>query len=147
MAKSYRTLQLLAKLEDEVQQEPLVRVVIGGLVLVQSLTATAAVHSTIKNQILRTVVGAFAIEVLLDILLLLTVMAGVHRTSTRCKMTFSGGNDKWKSRFLRSCSPVKIHFGAINYVDKTMPLNTVNFANNLTVHLLLLCDNYNRLHK
>ncbi len=45
---------------------------------------------------------------------------------------------KWKQRFYRSCAPLKIRFGSINFVDRLTPLACVDFSNGLTMQLLLV---------
>lgn len=44
---------------------------------------------------------------------------------------------KWKQRFYKSCSLVKIRFASTNFVDRLTPLACVDLANELTLEWLL----------
>lgn len=72
--------------------------------------------------------------------------AHVHETSisvltemNRHLITMTTTKDrKQRKRFHNSCSPIKVRLGSVNFVESLTPLNFINFANNLTLQIVLV---------
>lgn len=63
----------------------------------------------------------------------LQCMKDLHRT-----VRLSLKERKYLKRLVKSCSLIKAGFGSNNFVESLTPLNCIDFANCLTVQLLLL---------
>lgn len=64
----------------------------------------------------------------------------LHRMRRHLSVTKVTKKRIQQQRFLRSCSPLKVRLGSINFVDSLTPLNFVDFGNGLAVQLLLVGD-------
>jgi len=67
-----------------------------------------------------------------------TVLDKLITLNTPGKNNSSRLEFKWRQRFYRSCSTIKIKFGAINHLDELSPLNFINNALDLSVNMILL---------
>ncbi|CAL8133409.1 unnamed protein product [Orchesella dallaii] len=76
------------------------------------------------------------------ILFIYGIFADVFRVSKRvqremnCKVEFK--KNKWYTRFLKTCPPIRIFIGGTNFFDELTPLTLEDFVVNQTVSLLLL---------
>lgn len=128
-------------------------VLMVAAVIIQSISTTMLVKLEwiSVNMIPLMVFSVTAVDATLACVVCLGGMAGVFTESTQvmCKLkrhlcslylqhSKKREEARWQRRFLRSCTLIKIRFGGFNYVDQLTPVNCMNFANSLTVQLLLL---------
>lgn len=158
----YRTIQVLACIANEIQQKVFMSViVIAATFLISLCTATVVwLPWTIDNLLSILMFLTIGIDCTLAVVTSVGGMAGVYTESVKVirKLQTSigiiGGGGyrnlvgrgdgcgsmevKWKQRFYRSCMSIKIRFASINFVDRLTPLACVDFANDLTLQLLLI---------
>lgn len=146
---AYRTLYILGLLQNEIQKDPLSQVIATALIILQSVSTSTLIRVKSKSGIVFTIVlGLISMDTIIALIFILGVMAQVYTQSKdslrNCKRALTYNfriKPKWTQRFLISCAPIKVRFGSINFIDRMTPLNCVNFANNLTVQLLLVSEN------
>lgn len=144
----YRTLQLLANLMNSITQNELNTMLAYGGILVLSLSEATLV----KLAFMTTNVAIFLLFLFLllnsyiGLIVIFTGFARVHESSNsvlkdmkRHMSTIKMAKDrKQRKCFHNSCSSIKVYLGSVNFVDSLTPLNFINFANNLTVQIVLV---------
>lgn len=45
---------------------------------------------------------------------------------------------KWRHRFFKSCKPIRVGFGSINFVDALTPLTCVDMGNNMAANFVMM---------
>lgn len=146
--RAYRILQILGILLNEVQQHELVTGVIVTAVCLLSLSTTSLTRVNLSRQQNIIVFGLLLIlmiDCILTMIVLLGGMALVNTTSSDRLLRFrklfvrpSRIEGRVIKKICRSCDTVKIRFGSFNFVNNLTPLKCIDFANNLTVQLLLI---------
>ncbi|CAL8128269.1 unnamed protein product [Orchesella dallaii] len=70
------------------------------------------------------------------------ILAGVYKISKNVNEAMNCNErlktNKWFTRFLKTCPPIRIFIGGNNFLDELMPLTLEDFVINQTVSLLLL---------
>lgn len=146
----YRTLQILGGLMNQVQQKVLISGIVFGAIPILSFYIVLIIRmfNLINNVWLFGLMTMNAIGTLLVLLILLGGMANVCSASEKhlkhtlinilsCK-NVSVREARMLKKFSNSCSTIKVRFGSLNYIDKLTPLNCIDFANCLSVQLLLV---------
>ncbi len=160
----YRSIQILACIANEIQQKVFVSTVVIAATIMTSICTTTVVKlpwtsGNIMPLLMFSIVG---VNCVLAIVTSVGGMASVYTESVKVTRklqksigiiggggyrTFVNVNRvcmgrwleiKWKQRFYRSCVPIKIRFGSINFVDRLTPLACLDLANGVTLQLLLL---------
>lgn len=159
-AMIYRSIQYLAGLMNEIQQYILLIVIVGLIFGQSSSTALMIILSTGTGNSFNVLI--FLVIMMECIAATMVVFGGMSITfleSQKCfqelqqdlveryKMKYnrerklSALEFKWRKRFYKSCGLITFRFGSLNFVDQRTPLNCVDFANGMTVQLLLLGRN------
>lgn len=145
---------MLGIIQNEVQKELVTVVLFAILLSLQSFAGVALVRlPKSAGGLLLVVLAALAFDSILGQLVILGILAKPFAQSKHsliiCKTNlgkmraeFAHSKDfRYMQKFVKSWSHVKIQFGSINYLDEQTPLNCINFANNLTLQLLLITSN------
>lgn len=141
----YRELQLLGKSYNDVQTK-------GGMftnlivneILVLTLSLTGFIRElTSKNEWDFVAVGLFGMLTNNTMFLIIVAIGGMAelRRSSKSILNYSSRHafqDRWYKRFRKSCTPIKVTFGAANFIEDLTPLRCIDFAVQLSVELLLL---------
>lgn len=151
LAVMYRSIQVLVVLVNEIQQWGFVGAIVLGGVLFQAFCACTVTQLpwTSENIIPLGILSVITFNSMFTIIIVVGGMGTVYvesRTALiKLKESVAGKNQikgrydvKWTRMFHKSCNLIKIRFGSINFVDQLTPLNCIDFANGLTVQLLLL---------
>jgi len=152
--RRYRQLQILARLHNNIQQKIITTAVIISAPLLLAFSTHTVVKSpwNVENAGIIIVFGFIGVNC---IVIITTVFGGFADVCSKSKtylrqlkrnsmkMSWVGGNwgkwtTKWYGRFWKSCSFIRIRFGAANFVEPNTPLRCLDCAVNLTVNLLLL---------
>lgn len=144
-----RNIQLLSNLCNEIQQTVLLTTLIVGTVMVTSgcLVPLLQIPRTTKNAPVLFMLLGCCVESIICELFVFSGMVTVHKKSKAlirqlmCETCFKRKNRKdgrLIRKFARSCCPIKIKFGANNFIEELTPLKCVTFALRLTVQILLL---------
>lgn len=151
----YRELQLLGNLSNTIQQRIVTPSILVISIVVHALCLAASVLLIKDDHLSENWIAlAYFVLMTVDILLLIVVLYGgmscVYRESKyilkyvkQCqRLAVAAGVPRrkmmWQRIFFRSCAPLKIKFGANNFVDELTLLNSFNFSLGLVVQLLLL---------
>ncbi len=149
----YRNIQVLNILCNEAQKNVLMPFVILVGIGMESMGTAALLRISwnYENMFWLMCFGVLAVTAILAILLVLGGMAQTFQESKSILARLQKKNcgvrlkprkgrlaSKWRKRFYWSCTPVKIRVGEINFIDRHTPLNCLNFANGLTVNILLI---------
>ncbi len=138
-------------------------IVIGATILVSLCTTTLVWLPWVsENYLALLMFTTIGVDCMLAVVTSVGGMAGVYTESVKVTKelqkslgiiggggyrTFANGNRvptghwlavKWKQRFFKSCTPVKVRFASINFIDRCTPLACLDFANGITLQLLLL---------
>lgn len=146
----YRTLQYLGILVNEILKTSIVTAMMICSIFTQAFSCVLLIlmfdsHKTWIEFLMATVILGDSVPILVILVgglarvwvISSQVLKNVRRhTLIRSTKCITSGKPKLK--FLNSCSCIRVGFGDLNFVDQTTPLNCVDFANNLTVQLLLL---------
>lgn len=147
VAVTYRQIQLLAKLNNGIQQKAYMSLIIFSAIVQQSFGVTALLKLpwSAENIIGLVVACILVVDTTAAMVVLLGGMAAVNTTSDEVAnklqknlTTFRGKERRWRNRFYKSCGGIRIYFGTFNFVEQLTPLNCIDFANGLTIQLLLL---------
>lgn len=143
LLKKYRTLQILGVLQNEIQQQFLLTELVVASIVLLSLCTTIVTKLGISG-----IVAVVCIIIVVDCLSILTVLLGgmamVHSTSVKgtqqlmALLALEKANFKTRRMIYKSLVSIKMRFGSINFVDSLTPLKCIDYANSLTVQLLLL---------
>ncbi len=148
--KTYRSVQVLASIMIDAKLNIILGVVSMCVVIMQAACLASFVKFSRENSsngagilffsAMVWVCGWFTMGVL-------GMQAGVYQESKGGLRKGKGNclaknmttyERKLRQRFLTSCFPIRVGFGSINFVDRLTPLVCIDFANDLTVNLLLL---------
>lgn len=153
--KKYRQIHILAKLGNDVQQMTLTvgTIALGIISQPISLVALIRLQYSASTLIPFMFVGLTFLETVLFMVVCVGGWSGsgiyqeskvLLRAYNRHIVEFTaigewtGNRNRWAQRFIKSCQLIKIRFGSLNFIEERTPLNCLDFANNLTVELLLL---------
>lgn len=133
---------------NEIQQKIPMSVIVVAGILAQSLSMTTLVKLPWKSDNILSLIlyAGVLINCILAMSVTLGGMAGIlgqcentlknlHSHNT---LTASRKEQRCRKIFYRSCMAIKVRFGSINFVDQLTPLNCINFANDMTLNLLLV---------
>lgn len=144
----YRTLQLLATLMNSVIQDEMNTMLACTAILISSLSEAIVVKLAFmgNNTAIFLLFLFLMLNCYLGLIVIFTGFANVHKTSNsvlrnmnRHLSTITTTKErKQRKRFHYSCSSIKVRLGSVNFVDSLTPLNFINFANNLTVQIVLV---------
>lgn len=105
-------------------------------------------HPTKDNLVKFVMFGVLLVECSLLLVVLLGGMAEIYQQSCasfnmfrKCmalKYKENQKDVKWQTKFFRSCGYMKVKFGSINFIDNCTALVCMDFANNLSLQLLLI---------
>lgn len=147
----YRYIQLLVDLNNEILQKSVMPVLITGTTLVMGFSLATVVHTpwTLENILVLLLTFAEYMDCFLFQIFCLGGMAGVYKASKvaflnlkcQCGNISAVRNRMWMRRFLKSCTVAKVKFGGNNFVEELTPLNTVGWAINISVQVLLFHRN------
>lgn len=143
----YRTLQVLGILMNEIQQKFLITSLVIAATLILSCGMTVVVQMPFtKGNLLQ--LSVFLVLMTDSALLLIVILGNMSKVLVqshrifevvRTHMTTQKISDrKQMEKFLKSCNFVKVRFGTLNYIDSLTPIKCIDFANDLTVQLLLI---------
>lgn len=144
----YRKIQILNGLCNEFQQTTLILVLITASIVIQaiSMVSLALIRWNEANFVALVFCCQSMIYGFLVVVVYLGGMANIFQKSNQAlerkrqyKLNISDRrNRNWRHRFYLSCSPVKLRFGNVNYIDRLTPLTCTVFVNRLTLQFLLL---------
>lgn len=146
----YRTLQCLGILFNEILQKVIVTAVVVCTIVFQAFCSAILIspRDSQKGWIEMGFMILMIVNSVAVLLLLMGGLAGVYVMSndvleiamrhTLVPVKNCRRSRKIDVRFLRSCQCIKVGLGDLNFVDKTTPLNCIDFSNALTLQLLLL---------
>lgn len=148
----YRHIQLLTAINNDIQQKTLLSLVISCAITIQALGMTSFVNLKWNyDNADGILIAAILVTAGLGLIMVfLSGVASIYKTSIKVvdRLTCQLAKSKFRLYtrreyqqrciLLRSCAPVKIRFGSINFVDQLTPLNCMEWANDVTVQLLLL---------
>lgn len=155
VSKQYRTLQVLGTIMNGVQQKVWITYTIVGTIMCQCLSFSLVIKTIQTKSYNHNLIllGVFSVVGLNDVLLLSFLVGGMaqvmeesHKLIRQWKKPPSTLGIKicreklWESRFVKGCDIIKVRFGALNFIDKVTPLNCLDFANEITVHILLIAQ-------
>lgn len=143
----YRHVQLISGLCNEIQQKMLLAPLIVIVILINSFSLAILAHVSIvsENLILACFLVAVFVDSVLIILFCLGEMVAVNRRSKAFIQNLKfynpstlGESDRlWTRKFAQACQPIKIKFGANNFIEKLTPLKCLSCAARLTIQILL----------
>lgn len=138
----FRHIQFLTVLLNEVQKGTLIAVLLWSSTFILSLAVSMLVISSIEDWTSLATLTLIVVDCTLEILIILGGMSTVYITSRRALVTkpklYSCSDARWLRRFLRSCQPLKIRIGSVNFVDELTPLNCFHVSITLGVNIILL---------
>lgn len=141
-ATAYRSIQILALLANQIQQRVFMIILILAGTLVQSLSATTLIKLPWSAENLIAVIVFSVVFSNCALVVVVTVggFAEIHSKSgsTIHLVKQRNENIQWRKRFYKSCIPIKIKFGSINFIERQTPLVCIDYANALTLQLLLI---------
>lgn len=145
---TYRYLQILAHLCNEVLQQWILPVLIAGTVVglgvsLPTLITTSSKVGNIPVQILLAVTCA---DYVLFLMFILRGLAEVLGESNRALQGIVPSllvipdrkSRKCTPLFLKSCGQLKMKFGGNSFIEMLSPLNCISHSGQLSVHILLL---------
>lgn len=149
LALNYRKLQVGAIMMNEVQQKVLLTLVITASIVMFPISANLLIRNSQaeSNIFVLALPGVILVG---SILVMLFVLGGMSQLSLYSELYIRHGKQlpvkypriaierRLSLKFWRSCSIITAKFGSINFVDVLTPLNCIDFANHLTLQLLLL---------
>lgn len=149
---TYRQIQLLSGLHNEVQSKEIMSVVsVFPCFLIPMATMILLRFPwTSENFMLMAIAAYVLVDSIIAVLFVLGGQAGVWidskvllekvgQLNVSRVVAFSTRESRWQKRFWKSCGNlIKVKFGASNFVDEETPLNCLNCAISFTVQLLLL---------
>lgn len=152
ISQIYRHIQVMSTLNNVIQQNRIIVVLMSAGILLQSLSIFMVVrHPWNWTHLLPLGIYTMLLtDCTLAIIVLTGGMANIYSDSklilSRLRTNILSGNDnllprielKWARKFYKSCDPLKVKFGSTNFFEANTPLNCMNFANGLTVNILLL---------
>lgn len=145
---TYRHIQLLATLSNEIQQ----KWVIPGSILISTVVFGFSLAFVVKIPAEKENIPGLGLMFLLCLdtgiflLLCLGTFADVYKQSklTSQKLRADLANivgksrSKWAQRFLKSCGVIKMKFGGNNFVEELTPLNCLHHGLEMSVQIILL---------
>lgn len=153
----YREFYILATLANNLQQSSVNIATIAGAISAQPIILVSLLKlkystSTLVPMLLLTVTF---LEAMQFIVIFVGGWAGIYAESKALLNSYgryiarshsyaykagftSKVKLKWMRRFVKSCQLIKIRFGSLNFIEELTPLTCLDFANNLTIQLLLL---------
>lgn len=114
------------------------------VITVQAITAVALIELEMGSTFMKMLMGLYNIVSILANTLYFGVFATVFvqsdETLKRCRkpIYWKPGTSKWTRRFFRSCAPIRVQLGSINFFDRLTVPNFVNFGNDITLQLILV---------
>lgn len=145
---TYRHIQILVNLFNDIQQKVLVPSMIAGSVIGQGVSLAFLINtpSTSESFPVLIVMAIVCVDTALLLIFCLRGFAEVHvesrgalRNIKSTIMLLHGRMQmKWMRRFLKSCGIIKMKFGSNNFVEMLTPLNCICQAAQVTVQILLL---------
>lgn len=149
ISAQYRTLQVLATLMNEVQKDMIIPCITVIAIPCCAVSLTMVVRT--PQQSGHLVESATVIMGLFEcVFILLVIFGGMAKVLSESEFTFqqlkrhlslesslAKWEIRWKRRFYKSCSNIKVKLGSINFIDRLTPINCINMANDFTVQLLL----------
>lgn len=144
----YRHIQLLGNLCNEIQQKSLLSVILvtASIVLAFCMAMLVILPFNSENILTQYLLMIASIDAMLFHLFCFGGMVTVHNMSTVTfrklrKKTHAGlTSDERRSlrKFVRSCNPIRIKFGANNFVEKLTPLKCLHCCVRVAVQIVLL---------
>lgn len=146
----YRNVQVLSTLWNKVQQNLLGAFIVGATLDVASSLAllSKGVKEKSFNNLTIGALGLTAIEGIAGLLLMLETPISINRESKKLlanvkqyqymKVGIPGMKSKWGKLFWKSCAALRIKFGENNFLEEATSIRCLDWANDLTVQILLL---------
>lgn len=146
---TYRTLQVVEKLMNEVIQKVLVTSVVVSAIFTHTVAMNVVIGilKTNGNYLVILLFLFLLNQCLLVEIVLLGSMSKIYLLSQDIldslkyrlvQTTYEPKKSRELKRWFTSLTPVCVRFGTLNFVDRLTALNCIDFTNNLTVNLLLL---------
>lgn len=153
-AETYRQVQLLGCLQNEVQSGSLLTILMVGLIMIVPLNLVVIICEpwAPENLGILLLCGYLTFCSIICTIFILGGLAGLwsdsrvkferlDRTNVSRHVRLRRKEWKFQQKFWKSCrNLIKVKFGVNNYVEEETPLNCLNCSLSLAVQLLLLGD-------
>lgn len=136
---------------NEIQQKVVITVIVIAAVVFHTFTLNTLVKmlALANRDLLQLLLILFLAEQALFVeIVVIGGMAQVYWQSQECFIQLKRdltlevkGNLKelkWKLKFYKSCSMVKVRFGSLNFIDRLTALRCMELSNELTMQVLLV---------
>lgn len=145
---NYRSIQVLSSILLDVRLSVILGVLSVSLVVAQAFCLTIFT-SLLTDKRLNTISNIFFVVSFMgcfySLMGILGIQSRVYTASKQmiiankqCITMDKGRPKRMKLQYLRSCYPIKIGLNLVNFVDRVTPLVCIDYANDLTVNLLLV---------
>lgn len=138
----YRVTQVLEKLMNDVWRKPLMAIGLLGIIIAEttSLYVLTTSSSKVTVPILEffIMIGADFFGVIHVVYRILSLPHLSSKKLIRNAKLVQKGDSPWFTRFLKSCSPLKIGMGDGNFFDRLTPFVIWQFCVDMLVNMLLI---------
>lgn len=141
---AYRSLELLASLHNDVMRGQVSMAIAPAAILLQAISGAVLIQLELNSTFLKIMLLLINLDTVLAMIGYFGGMSNIYTKSKetiwRCANSTKGEeiSETLKRKFFESGRPLRAQFGSINFFDKLTPLNFIDYANDLTVQMLLV---------
>lgn len=136
---------------NDAQQKAFVTVVVFGGIPIAAISMATLIRlqATKETMVLLGLLAVLVPNSLMALLVLLGGMAELATESGNCTKQIRRSVEHWqhskteRKHLYRSCSTlttINVRFGSLNFIESVTPLKCIDYANQLTIQVLLLAQ-------